>query len=80
MAKAENVTVIDKAHVAATEMVVPIDELTQAVRKYSAEKQRVPTSLNEVVAAGYMKNIPAAPPGKRFAINPKRVEVILINQ
>lgn len=54
--------------------------LTQAVRKYSAEKQRVPGNLNELVAAGYLKSIPAAPPGKSFVINPKRVEVILVTQ
>jgi hypothetical protein len=27
-----------------------------------------------------VKNWPQAPRGKRFAINPKRVEVILVNQ
>ena len=54
--------------------------LTQALREYSAEKQRVPPSFSDVVAAGYMQAMPSPPPGKKFSINPKRVEVILVNQ
>lgn len=50
-------------------------EVTQAVRKYAAEKQRVPTSVQEVVAAGYLR-APAVPPGKKLVIN-NRLEVEL---
>ena len=57
-----------------------LDTLTRAVRKYSAEQQRVPGNLNELVGAGYLKTIPPAPPGKKFVISPKRVEVIVVNQ
>ena len=57
-----------------------LGELTQALRKFSAEKQRVPASLSEVVAAGYVRSLPQPPPGKRFAINRQRVEVILANR
>lgn len=51
--------------------------LTQALRKYSAEKQRVPATLNEVVAAGYVQTLPQPPPGKRFVIDTRRVAVVL---
>jgi hypothetical protein len=54
-----------------------LSELTQALRKFSAEKQRVPKSLQELVTAGYLPSVPAAPAGKRFEINEKRVEVVL---
>jgi competence protein ComGC len=54
-----------------------LGQLTQTLRKYSAEEQRVPKSLQELVAAGYLPAVPAAPNGKRFEINEKRVEVIL---
>lgn len=63
-----------------SELSATLSALTQAVRKYSAEKQRLPLSLDEVLAAGYVKNMPNAPPGKKFVFNPKRVEVILIDQ
>jgi hypothetical protein len=43
-------------------------ELTQAVRKYSAEQRRAPESLNELVSAGYLNQLPSAP-GKRFFID-----------
>lgn len=57
-----------------------LDALTQAVRRYSAEKRRVPSSLNEVVAAGYVKILPPPPPGMRYAIHPTRLEVQLVRQ
>src|SRR6266576_4459704 len=59
---------------------VVLDELTQAVRKYSVEQKRVPKQFSEVVAAGYVKNMPAPPPGKKFEIDPKTRHVILMKQ
>jgi hypothetical protein len=55
-------------------------ELTQAVRKYSFEHQRVPKTIGELVAAGYLKTMPLAPAGKKFAIEAKNVQVVLVNQ
>lgn len=63
-----------------TSTAVDLDALTQAVRRYSAEKRRVPSSLNEVVAAGYVKMLPPPPPGMRYAIHPIRLEVHLVKQ
>ena len=57
-----------------------LDQLTQVLRKFSVENRRVPASLDEVVAAGYLKVMPPAPAGKKFAIEPKKVQVILVNQ
>ena len=68
------------AHPDTTELAAALNELTQVLRKYSAEKRRVPTSLDELVAAGYLKHVPQAPPGKKFAINGNRVEVTLVKQ
>jgi hypothetical protein len=55
-------------------------ELTQALRKYSAEKQRVPKTFDELVANGYVKQVPPAPAGKKFAVDGKRLQVVLVNQ
>ena len=57
-----------------------LGELTQALRKYSFEHQRLPKTFSEVVAAGYVKNMPQAPPGKKFEIDAKTVQVVLVNQ
>jgi hypothetical protein len=46
-----------------------LDRLTQAVRKYAAETRSAPKSLNEVAAAGYIPEVPAAPAGKQFIID-----------
>src|SRR5690349_20925587 len=56
-----------------------LNDLTQAVRRFSAEQRRVPASLDEVVAGGYLTSVPAAPAGKRFAIS-KSLQVYLANQ
>ena len=52
-------------------------ELTQALRKFSVEKRQVPASLNELVGAGYIKNLPQPPSGKSFAIDSKNLQVIV---
>jgi competence protein ComGC len=68
------------APVTAVEPTSDLAALTQVLRRYSMERQRVPQSLAELVAAGYLKSLPAAPAGKQFAINAKKVEVMLVNQ
>lgn len=52
-------------------------ELTQALRKYSVEQRKVPASLNDLIAAGYIKNPPQPPPGKNFGIDIKNLKVIV---
>ncbi len=47
-----------------------LSAMTQALRKYSAEKQRVPATLGEVVAAGYLQSLPQPPPGNKYSIDP----------
>jgi hypothetical protein len=52
-------------------------QLTQLLRRFSAEHRQVPKSLNDLVAAGYLTALPAAPAGKQFAIEPKHLQVVL---
>lgn len=54
-------------------------DLTQAVRKFAAEQQRAPKSLDELVAHGDLTQVPAAPAGKKFAIG-KDLQVRLVHQ
>ncbi len=61
------------------ELADTLGELTQAVRKYAADNQTRPKSLQELVAHGYLPKIPSAPPGKKFAIN-QMLQVYLTNQ
>ena len=64
----------------AAELAAVLAELTQVLRKYSFEHQRVPKAFSEIVAAGYVKDMPQAPPGKKFEIDPKTVQVVLVKQ
>ena len=63
----------------AHQIATTLAELTQAVRKYGAEKQKAPKDLNELVAAGYLASIPPAPAGKKYAID-QRMQVYLADQ
>jgi hypothetical protein len=66
--------------VAQSDIALVLGHLTQAIRKYGFEQRRVPGSFNELAAAGYLKTMPEAPTGKKFAINPKSMEAILVDQ
>ena len=57
-----------------------LSELTQALRKYSIEQRRRPATFAEVIAAGYIKNLPQAPPGKKFEIDAKTMQVVLVKE
>src|SRR5687768_15252852 len=46
-----------------------LERLTQTVRRYAAEMRTAPKSLEEVVGAGYLPEMPAAPPGKKYIID-----------
>jgi hypothetical protein len=39
----------------------------------------VPKTLEELVAAGYLSQVPQPPPGKRFAID-KKLQVNLVDE
>jgi hypothetical protein len=63
----------------AEQVAATIAELTQTVRKYSVEQRQTPKDLDELVAKGYLDRLPAAPRGKKYAIN-KNLQVYLANQ
>ncbi|PYJ80614.1 MAG: hypothetical protein DME22_23815 [Verrucomicrobia bacterium] len=72
--------VVARSEASGAELAAALGELTQALRKYSFEHQRLPKTFNEVVAAGYVNNMPQAPPGKKFEIEPRTVQVVLVKQ
>jgi hypothetical protein len=57
-----------------------LESLTQSVRKYTVERRHLPKTLDEVVRAGYIPSLPAAPQGKKFALDLKSVRVILVDR
>lgn len=56
---------------------VELHRLTSLVRRYSVEQQQVPKDLDDLVALKYLEAIPLAPPGQKFVIDRKGVEVRL---
>jgi hypothetical protein len=57
-----------------------LDQLTKVLRKFCVDNRRVPKTLDEVVAAGYLKQIPPAPAGKKFSIETSKLQVVLVSQ
>lgn len=55
-------------------------ELTKQVRRYSFEKRKLPQNVEDLVTAGYIKSVPLAPTGKKYAIDADRAQVILVDQ
>lgn len=67
--------------VATSEVVAPdLTPLTQAVQVFIFRQKRRPNSVAELVAAGYVKNIPPLPPGKKLVISPTTPQVIMVDQ
>ena len=46
-----------------------LTRLTQTLRRFAAENRRVPKSLDELVSAGYLPELPTPPGGKRFVFD-----------
>ena len=69
--------VVNTGSLAAEAEAAILEQLTQAVRKYGMEKQRVPKSLDELVAAGYLTQLPEAPAGKKFVLDARTMDVTL---
>lgn len=59
-----------------------LENMTVALRRFFNVEMRVPKSLDEVVKAGYLtqNDIPMAPGGRKFAIDPIDKRVILVNK
>jgi hypothetical protein len=52
-----------------------LTELTGAVHRCWNAQGKIPQTLDQVVAAGYLKQIPTLPAGKHYAIDPKGGQV-----
>lgn len=54
-----------------------LDELLQA---WVMSQNSVPKDLEELVRAKMLSKLPTPPPGKRFAIDQKAAQVVLVNR
>ena len=59
---------------------IDLPALTVALREYCHWKMRVPKDMNELVVSRYLTNLPAPPSGQKYAIDPSKLEVMLVNQ
>lgn len=58
----------------------PVVLITEGLMNFMLAKERAPKDLNELVSTGYLKALPTPPPGKKFAYEPTKLAVTLVNQ
>jgi hypothetical protein len=54
-------------------------ELTDAVHLYEMDHQKLPLDFETLVKAKYLKAMPQPPPGKRFAFDRNRLQVVVMD-
>lgn len=54
-------------------------ELTSAVHLYLNDYQKLPADLETLVKEKYLKTMPKPPPGKRFALDRNRLQVVIMD-
>lgn len=54
--------------------------LSQGLLTFKRDKNRAPKDWEELISTGYLKKLPAAPPGKRYTFNPGSLDVHMVNQ
>lgn len=54
-------------------------ELTGAVHLYLTDFQRLPADFETLVKGKYLKAMPKPPPGKRFALDRNRMQVVVMD-
>lgn len=59
---------------------VDLKALNDAMRAYVMGQLKDPTTLDDLVKAGFMKRLPQAPPGKKYVLDVKKSAVQLVNQ
>lgn len=53
-------------------------ELTGAIHLYNTDYRKLPASFEVLVKEKYLKAMPAPPPGKRFALDRNRMQVVIM--
>ena len=59
---------------------VDLKALNEAARAYFMGELKDPDSLEDLVKAGFLKRLPAAPAGKKYVLSPDRKSVQLVSQ
>ncbi len=54
-------------------------ELTSAVHLYQMDHQKLPEDFAALVKEKYLKSMPQPPPGKRFGLDRRRLQVVILD-
>lgn len=57
-----------------------LDAVTKAVQSFFINKERAPKNLEELVASGFLKKLPAPPAGKKYVYDPEKANITLADQ
>ena len=59
---------------------IELTSITQAIRLFEAQEDRLPKDLNELVTKKYLPEIPPPPAGQKLDYNPKTGELKMVKQ
>ncbi|MSU26596.1 MAG: hypothetical protein EXS27_01625 [Pedosphaera sp.] len=59
---------------------VDLKALNEAVRAHVMGQLKEPTTLEDLVKTGFIKRLPAPPPGKKYVLDAKKASVLLVDQ
>jgi hypothetical protein len=57
-----------------------LEEINRALNAYTMGQMKEPSTLEDLVKAGFIKKLPTPPPGKRFALNANRTAVVVVDK
>ncbi len=55
-------------------------KVTEAMQRFLERNNRLPRDFNELVTAKMLPSIPPAPPGKKYALDRKTLQVMVVDQ
>ena len=59
---------------------IGLTKVNAALKQFIKDTERAPADVQELVKSGALVRIPAAPPGKKYAIDPKSKTAVIINK
>ena len=59
---------------------VDLKTLNEAARAYVMGQLKDPSTVDDLVKEGFLKRVPAAPAGKKYALSPDKKSVLLVDQ
>jgi hypothetical protein len=62
------------------DMSAALSQMSAVLRRYVFEHRRTPATFEEFASSGYIRQVPEPPPGKKFAVDAKQMQIVLVDR